>query len=54
MNSLSQEINFSIPLGAGEIVDTFGKELVKKYGKDILFKYAKLNFKNTNKILGNK
>jgi ribonuclease HIII len=54
MNSLSQEINLSIPLGAGEVVDTFGKELVKKYGKDILFKYAKLNFKNTNKILGNK
>ena len=40
-----------IPKGASDIVDSFGKEIVKKYGSDKLKEIAKLNFKNTEKIL---
>ena len=35
----------------GVTVDEFGSWLVKTYGKDILNDIAKLNFKNTDKIL---
>lgn len=48
---ISKEIGYEIPKGAGSIVDGFAKGLVNKYGKEVLNKYAKLNFKNTEKIL---
>ena len=52
MDKISKEIGMELPKGAGDIVDDFGKEIVKKYGKDKLTEIAKLNFKNTEKILG--
>lgn len=51
MDKLSKKLGKNIPKGAGDKVDQFGKEIVKKYGKDILKEIAKLNFKNTDKIL---
>lgn len=51
MEKLSKIVGKTIPKGAGISVDEFGKELVNKHGKDILRKIAKLNFKNTDKIL---
>lgn len=51
MAKMGKELNCEIPKGAGSIVDNFAKELVNKHGKDVLTKYAKLNFKNTEKIL---
>ena len=43
----------SLPLvkGAGKDVDTIGEELVEKYGEEKLTEVAKLNFKNTDRIL---
>ena len=51
MQKISRMLNMAVPKGASTKVDEFGKELVKKHGKDILKKIAKLNFKNTEKIL---
>lgn len=51
MDKLSKEVNYVLPYGAGVTVDETGKEIVKKYGKDKLEEIAKLNFKNTEKIL---
>ena len=51
MDKISKEIGMILPKGAGDSVDTFGKEIVKKFGKDKLTTIAKLNFKNTEKIL---
>lgn len=53
MSELNSKLKKIIPLGAGTIVDDFGKEIVKEYGKDYLNKVAKINFKNTEKILEN-
>ena len=53
MDKISKELKTTLPLGAGSIVDETGKKLVKKYGKEILYKYAKVNYKNTEKILNN-
>lgn len=53
MNKLSKSINTVLPLGASTTVDNVGKEIVNKYGKEVLNKVAKLNFKNTEKILEN-
>ena len=39
--------------GASDAVNDMGKKLVNKFGKDILKDVAKLNFKNTEKILNN-
>lgn len=50
MKKLSEKYGMTIPKGAGEPVDTFGREFISKYGEDELFKVAKLNFKNTDKI----
>lgn len=52
MSSLSKSIGKTIPKGAGELVDTFGKEFIKNYGNDKLKEYAKIHFANTKKILG--
>ena len=51
MEKLGKTVNTVLPLGASTVVDDKGKELVNKYGKDILYKIAKVNFKNTEKIL---
>lgn len=51
MDKLSDSIHIPLPKGAGEEVDKIGKEIVTKCGKDKLKEIAKLNFKNTNKIL---
>lgn len=53
IENMGKEINAFIPKGAGTLVDDFGKKIVNKYGKDKLEKIAKLNFKNTEKILEN-
>lgn len=53
MNKLSAELGLNLPKGAGPKVDEIGKEIVLKYGQDKLKDIAKLNFKNTNKILDN-
>ena len=51
MEKLSKIYNLNIPKGAGSKVDEVGKTIVSKYGQDELKKIAKLNFKNTEKIL---
>lgn len=51
MDKLSNKLGKKIPKGAGNLVDEFGKEIISKYGKDVLEKIAKINFKNTDKIL---
>ncbi len=51
MDKISKDIGMTIPKGASDSVDTFGIEVVKKCGKDKLKEIAKLNFKNTEKIL---
>ena len=53
MDKISKELNKIMPLGAGVMVDEAGKDLVSKYGKEVLDKYAKINYKNTEKILNN-
>lgn len=53
MNSLSKDIGMTLPKGAGPMVDEAAKKIVEKYGKEKLNEIAKLNFKNTDKILSN-
>ena len=42
-----------IPKGASTLVDDYGKKIVQNFGKEKLRSIAKLNFKNTEKILNN-
>lgn len=51
MDKLSTSIHINLPLGSGSQVDKVGKDIVAEFGKDKLTEIAKLNFKNTNKIL---
>lgn len=51
MDKLSDELGIVVPKGAGPEADRVGKEVITKYGKDKLKNVAKLNFKNTDKIL---
>lgn len=51
MEKMSEELGAFIPKGASSIVDEFGKNIVTKFGNDKLREIAKLNFKNTEKIL---
>ena len=53
MNKLSKELNLNLPKGANPTVDEVGKKIVSLYGKEKLTTIAKLNFKNTEKILNN-
>lgn len=53
MDKLSNKYGITILKGASDKVDEIGKQIVKKYGKNELNKIAKLNFKNTEKILNN-
>ena len=50
MDELSNEINITLPKGAGPQVDEIAQKIVDKYGFDKLNTIAKLNFKNTEKI----
>ncbi len=51
MNKLSDSLKIKLPLGASTEVDNVGKKIVAMYGQDKLKNIAKLNFKNTEKIL---
>lgn len=51
MNKLSKELGLTLPKGANPKVDEIAKSIVKKYGKEKLNEIAKLNFKNTDRIL---
>jgi ribonuclease HIII len=51
-DKLSDSLHIPLPKGAGPAVDEIGKEIVEKYGKEKLSEVAKLNFKNTQRILG--
>ena len=51
MNKISKEIGMELPKGASDTVDAFGVEIVKRFGKDKLSEIAKINFKNTDRIL---
>ena len=53
MDKLSNKYGVTILKGASDKVDEVGKQIVKKYGKIELNKIAKINFKNTEKILNN-
>lgn len=51
MYKLEKELDLPLPLGANSIVDKAGIKIVSIYGKEKLSSIAKLNFKNTDKIL---
>ena len=51
MDKISKDIGMILPKGASNEIDNFGKDVIKKYGKDKLNEIAKLNFKNTERIL---
>ncbi len=51
MYALEKELSMVLPKGAGDTVDEVGKKIVRQYGKEKLNDIAKLNFKNTDKIL---
>ena len=50
-DKLSDTLHIPLPKGAGKEVDKIGEEIVEKYGKEKLTEVAKLNFKNTERIL---
>ena len=50
-NKLSDTIHIPLPKGAGAEVDKIGEEIVEKYGEEKLKEIAKINFKNTDRIL---
>lgn len=50
-DKLSDSLHIPLPKGAGPSVDDIGKEVIEKYGKEKLKEIAKLNFKNTQRIL---
>ncbi len=51
VNALSEKYDMVFPLGAGDIVDSFGVKFAEKYGTEELEKVSKYFFKNTQKIL---
>ena len=51
MDKISTSVSMDIPKGASDLVDKVGKEIVKKFGNEKLKEIAKLNFKNTEKIM---
>lgn len=50
-DKLSDSLSIPLPKGAGKDVDSIGEEVVEKYGEDKLKDIAKLNFRNTERIL---
>lgn len=51
MDKISKDIGMELPKGASDSVDKFGNTVVSKFGSDKLKEIAKLNFKNTERIL---
>lgn len=50
-DKICDSIHIPLPKGAGVDVDKAGEEVVEKYGEDKLKEIAKVNFKNTDRIL---
>ena len=50
-DKISDTLHIPLPKGAGKEVDIIGKEIIQKFGKEKLKDVAKLNFKNTERIL---
>ena len=50
-DKIGEKVDEFLPKGASDAVTDMGIKLVNKFGKDILKDIAKLNFKNTEKIL---
>lgn len=50
-SKLSKELNMLLPKGASDKVDMAGLKIVEAYGFDKLKEVAKINFKNTDKII---
>ena len=50
-DKICDEIHIPLPKGAGRDVDTIGEEVVEKYGEEKLNEIAKVNFRNTERIL---
>ena len=50
-DKLCDSIHIPLPKAAGKDVDSIGEEVVEKYGEEKLKDIAKLNFKNTERIL---
>ena len=50
-DKMCDEIHIPLPKGAGKDVDEAGEEVVEKYGEEKLQDIAKVNFKNTERIL---
>ena len=50
-DKICDELHIPLPKGAGRDVDTIGEEVVEKYGEEKLKDIAKLNFRNTERIL---
>lgn len=53
LKNMEDNYDWIFPKGAGKKVDENAKRFVNKFGKDKLSQVAKLNFKNTNRILDN-
>ena len=51
MKKMEEQLNVTIPLGAGPNVDKTAKELLNKLGEKELKNYVKWNYKNTEKIM---
>lgn len=50
-DKICDSIHIPLPKGAGKDVDKIGEEVVEKYGEEKLKEIAKINFKNTDRIL---
>ena len=50
-DKMCDELHMPLPKGAGKDVDSMGEEVVEKFGEDKLKEIAKVNFKNTDRIL---
>ena len=51
MNKLSEALKINLPKGSGALVDEVGKKIVEDLGEEKLKEIAKLNFKNTERII---
>ena len=50
-DKICDEVHLPLVKGAGKDVDAIGEEVVEKHGKEKLNEIAKVNFKNTDRIL---
>lgn len=51
MDKISNSVSIDLPKGASDLVDSVGMEIVRKFGSEKLKEIAKINFKNTDKIM---